>query len=275
MTNEISALLFAIAGVSASFVAILGGCVATKLISINQERESCKNKLSEIHFKNLMFTEQRNMYKSAMDEADALCYIQENADAFVSGCDLENIYDENEPHHIEFETLLPYWKKARIYKDKFDNRIRKGKCDFNDLMIPVDLLEETGEDSFAFHFYAIYARWGFSECFEEAEYTIRGEWYENAKQESLNANTQALMLDIEEQRYEMELKSLKKPKGMKLGLTIFVLFSIVNIILPLVFSMIPLLDLWCLIVAFCSIGLLALGLVSTFLYFAQMLKWKE
>ena len=83
------------------------------------------------------------------------------------------------------------------------------------------------------------------------------------------------MLDIEEQRYEMDLKSLKKPKGMKLGLTIFVLFSIVNIILPLVFSMIPLLDLWCLIVAFCSIGLLALGLVSTFLYFAQMLKWKE
>ena len=30
-----------------SFVAILGGCIATKLISINQERESCKNKLSE------------------------------------------------------------------------------------------------------------------------------------------------------------------------------------------------------------------------------------
>jgi hypothetical protein len=275
MMNEIASLLFTIAGVSASFVAILGGCIATKLISINQERESYKNKLSEIHFKKLMFTEQRNMYKTAMDEADALCYIQENSDAFVSGCELENIYDENEPHYIEYETLLPYWNQAKLYKAKFDDRLRKGKCDFNDLMIPVDLLEETGEDSFAFHFYAMYARWGFSEYFEESEYAIRGEWYENAKQESLNANTQALMLDIEEQRYEMDLKSLKKPKGMKLGLAIFALFSMVNIILPLVFSMIPISGIWCTIVAFCSIGLLALGLVSTFLYFAQMLKWKE
>ena len=275
MANEISSLLFAIAGVSASFVAILGGCIAAKLISINQERESCENKLSEIHFKKFTFTEQRNMCKTAMDEADALCYIQENLDSFVSGCELENIYDENEPHYIEYETLLPYWNKANTYKEKFDDRLRKGKCYFNDLMIPVDLLEETGEDSFAFRFYKMYARWGFSEYIEEREDEFRGEWYESVKQESLNANTQAMMLDIEEQRYEMDLKSLKKPKGMKLGLVIFVLFSIVNIILPLVFSMIPLLDTWCLIVAFCSIGLLALGLVSTFLYFAQMLKWKE
>lgn len=275
MTNEISALLFAIASVSASFVAILGGCIAAKLISINQERELCKNKLSEIHFKKFMYTEQRNMCKSAMDEADALCYIQENADAFTSGCDLENIYDENEPHYIEIETLLPYWNKARIYKAKFDDRLKKGKCDFNDLMIPVDLIEETGEDPFAFHFYAMYARWGFSEYFEEKEYKIRGDWYENAKQESLNANTQALMLDIEEQRYEMDLKGLKKPKGMKLGLTIFILFSMINIVLPLAISMIPFSHKWCLTVAFCSIGLLALGLVFTFLYFAQMLKWKE
>ena len=275
MINAISSLLFAIAGVSASFVAILGGCIATKLISINQERESCENKLSEVHFKNFMFTEQRNMYKTAIDEADALCYIQENADAFESGCELENIYDENEPHYIEYEILLPYWNKAKLYKEKFDDRIHKGKCNFNDLMIPVDLIEETGEDSFAFHFYAMYARWGFSEYFEETEYKIRGEWYENAKQESLNANTQALMLDIEEQRYEMDLKNLKKPQGMKLGLAIFILFSMVNIILPLVLSTIPLSDKWCVIVSSCSIGLLALGLVSTFLYFALMLKWKE
>ena len=275
MINEISSLLFAIAGVSASFVAILGGCIATKLISINQERESCKNKLSEIHFKNFMFMEQRNMYKTAMDEADALCYIQENLDALVSGCELENIYDENEPHYIEYETLLPYWNKANTYKEKFDDRLRKGKCDFNDLMIPIDLLEETGEDSFAFRFYKMYAQWGFSEYIEEGEDEFRGEWYESAKQESLNANTQAMMLDIEEQRYEMDLKSLKKPKGMKLGLAIFVVFSMINIILPLVCSMIPFSSTWCLIVAYASIGLLALGLVSTFLYFAQMLKWKE
>lgn len=275
MINNISSLLFAIAGVSASFVAILGGCIATKLISINQERESCKNKLSEIRFKKLMFTEQRNMCKMAIDETDALCYIQDHADAFVSECKLDDIFDENEPHYIEYETLLPYWNKAKIHKEKFDNRLRKGKCDFNDQMIPIDLIEEIGEDAFAFQFYAMYASWGFSEYLGETEYNFRGEWYEKAKQDSLNANTQALMLDIEEQRYEMELKGLKKPQGMKSGLAIFVAFSMVNIILPLLFSMIPLTDAGCLVAAFCSIGFLAIGLVSTFLYFAKMLRWKE
>ena len=80
MLNNISSLLLTIAGVSASFVAILGGCIAAKLISINQERENCRNKLSEIRFKRLLFTEQRNMSKRLMDEADALNFINQHSE---------------------------------------------------------------------------------------------------------------------------------------------------------------------------------------------------
>ncbi len=275
MINNISSLLLTIAGVSASFVAILGGCIATKLISINQERENCRNKLSEIRFKRFLFTEQRNVYKQSMDEADALRYIKEHSDAFIDNCGLEDVYDENEPQFIEYEELLPYWNKAKLYKEKFDEQIRNGNCDFNDLMIPIELVEEATEDGFAYHFLGMYARWGFSEYFEETEYPIYGEWYDNAKKEILNANTQAMILDIEEQRCEMDLNSLKKPEGMKSGLTIFALFSTINIIVPLVLSAIPLTDKWCSIVTYCSIGMLALGLLSTLIYLSQMLKWKE
>ena len=275
MTNEISSVLLTIASASASFVAILGGCIAAKLITLNQERESCKNKISEISYQKFLLTEKRNIYKNSMDEADALCYIQDNADAFVSECELSDIYNEYEPQYIEFDILLPYWNKARFYKVKFDERLEKGKCDFNDLMIPVDLIEETSDDPFAYHFFVMYAHWGFSEYFEDEEYKIRGKWYDDAKQESLNANSQAMLLDIEEQRYISELNSLKKPKGMKWGLAIFVLFSIINIILPLLFSILPLSQQWCLIIICFSIGMLVLGLASTFLYLAQMLKYKE
>lgn len=275
MINNISSLLLAIAGVSASFVAILGGCIAAKLISINQERENCRNKLSEIRFKRFLFTEQRNMYKQSMAEADALHYINQHSDAFIDDCELEDVYDTNEPQFIAYEELLPYWNKARKLKEKFDEQLQKGNCDFNGLMIPIELVEEVDDDGFEYLFLGMYARWGFSEYFEETEYPIYGEWYDNAKKESLNANNQAMILDVEEQRCEMDLNGLKKPKGMKTGLTIFALFSTLNIIVPLVFSVISLSDKWCVIVACCSIGLLGLGLLSTFLYLAQMLKWKE
>ena len=234
MLNNISSLLLTIAGVSASFVAILGGCIATKLISINQERENYRNKLSEIRFKRLLFTEQRNVYKRSMNEADALNFINQYSEAFLDDCELEDVYDENEPQFIEYEELLPYWNKAREFKEKFDEQLRKGKCDFNDLMIPIQLVEEAADDGFVYHFLAMYARWGFSEYFEETEYPIYGKWYDNAKEESLNANNQAMILDVEEQRCEMDLNALKKPVGMKTGLTIFALFSTLNIIVPII-----------------------------------------
>ena len=163
----------------------------------------------------------------------------------------------------------------RAFKEELDKQIQKGYCDFNDLMIPIVVVEEAADDGFAYHFLGMYARWGFSEYFEETEYPIYGKWYDNAKNESLNANNQAMILDVEEQRSEMDLNALKKPEGMKPGLIIFALFSTLNIIVPFIFSAVPLSDKWCVVVACCSIGLLGLGLLSTFLFLAQMFKWKE
>ena len=43
MTNELTALLTTIASASASFVAILGGFIASKLIAVNGEREAVQH----------------------------------------------------------------------------------------------------------------------------------------------------------------------------------------------------------------------------------------
>ena len=48
MTNAVSSLLLTIAGASASFVAILGGFIASKLISLNSERDSTQSKLKQL-----------------------------------------------------------------------------------------------------------------------------------------------------------------------------------------------------------------------------------
>ena len=62
---------------------------------------------------------------------------------------------------------------------------------------------------------------------------------------------------------------------MKRGLAIFALFSLFNIIQPLILSTIPLgTPAEYNLVRFVSIALLLIGLIATFWYLAWLLKWK-
>ena len=72
----------------------------------------------------------------------------------------------------------------------------------------------------------------------------------------------------------MDLNRARKPKGMKTGLLIFALFSVFNIVLPLFLSVTAIPQEWNSIVAYCVIGMLALGLGVTLWYLVKMLKWK-
>ena len=117
MLNNISSLLFSIAGVSASFVAILGGCIAAKLISINQDRENCRNKLSEIRFKRLLFTEQRNMSKQLMDEADALNFINQHSEEFMD--DYEKVQWQTADFQTRIKTFTGW--PAQIIQHEIDH----------------------------------------------------------------------------------------------------------------------------------------------------------
>ena len=275
MMNEISSLLLTIAGASASFVAILGGFIASKLIAINSERDTTQSKLKEVKYQKFLKTEERDMLRRSMDEEDAICYIHNHMEDVVSGTALDDIYEENELQLIGFEVLLPYWKKAQIYIELFDEHMHTDDPKLNSDYIPNDLAEEYTDNLFAYEFLKMYAGWGFSDYFENCEPMTRRDWYDGARKQVMEANTQAASLDIQEQIYSMDLDRLRQPKGMKIGLLIFALFSVFNIILPLFLSATPLTRQWCSVVLYCSIGSLTLGLCATFCYLAQMLKWKE
>ncbi len=275
MLNEISSLLLTIAGASASFVAILGGFIASKLIAINSERDATQSKYKEVKYQKFLKTEERDMLRRSMDEEDAICYIHNHMEDVVSGTALDDIYEENELQLIDFEVLLPYWEKTQIYIELFDEYMHADNPKLNSDYIPSDLAEEYTDDLFAYEFLKMYAGWGFSDYFEDCEPMTRRAWYDETKRRVMELNSQAAALDIQEQIYDMDLDRLKQPKGMKIGLLIFALFSILNIILPLFLSATPLPGKWCLVVLFCSIVSLTLGLCATFWYLARMLKWKE
>ena len=275
MLNDISSLLLTIAGASASFVAILGGFVASKLIAINGERASCESHLEELKYEKMFYLEKKNMARNAMLEEDALSFIHNHLDDAVAGVNLEEIYKEDVPQVIQFEDLLPLWERAQIAKYLFDERLKEGNCEFNEYMIPYDLAEDLVEDLFSYRFLQMYASVGFSEYVGEYVPHLHGDWYERVKRESLEDNTKAMVLEIQETRYKEDLLKLQKPKGMKTGLLIFVLFSVFNIIIPLLLSVTAIPQEWNCIVAYVVIGMLAMGLSVTFCYLAKMLSWKK
>lgn len=94
MLNEISDFLFAIAGVSAGFVAILGGFIASRLITINSEREVAESNLEEVKYQKFLKLEERDMLRRSLDEEDSICYLHEHIDDLAGGLELEDVYEE-------------------------------------------------------------------------------------------------------------------------------------------------------------------------------------
>ena len=275
MPNDISSFLFSIASVSASFVAILGGFIVSKLIAINSERESCKSYLEQLKYEKMFYLEKKSTARRALQEEDALSFIYHHLNDAATGVALDEIYEEDVPQVLQYEELLPYWNEAQCAKELFDKRLEEKTCEFNEYMIPCDLAEELIDNIFAYRFLQMYASVGFSEYLGEYVPHLYGDWYSEAKRQSLEDNTKVMALEIQEARYKEDLSKLKKPKGMKIGLLIFALFSFLNIILPLFLSVTKLSDMWCVVVMCLSIGTLSLGLVTVFSFLVYLLKWKE
>lgn len=125
MLNDISSLLFSIASVSASFVAILGGFIVSKLIAINSERESCNSYLEQLKYEKMFYLEKKNTARRALQEEDALSFIYQHLDDAAAGVALDEIYEEDIPQVLQYEELLPYWNEAQCAKELFDKRLEE------------------------------------------------------------------------------------------------------------------------------------------------------
>lgn len=94
---DLTSILTTIAACSASFVAILGGFIASRLISLNAERDEIQTRLSEINEEIVFYEKERNTSQSAIDEDDALDFIIDN----IVGI-------------IEKNPMMPFIKKKTI-----------------------------------------------------------------------------------------------------------------------------------------------------------------
>ena len=275
MTNELSALLTTIASASASFVAILGGFIASKLIAVNGEREAVDSRLQELKYEIELKQQECDSLQEGITSDDALDFIRAHA-ANVADMDaLSNVYEEDEQQLLEFDELEPYWDDALALAKRFHAECKKA-TGFNDDNIPCELAAEVKGTYFEYEVCRAIAEEVFPSTLPLISSAMpTGAWYERDKQRIANLRIEIASLRIHEEQSKEQQKALKKPRGMKRGLAIFALFSLFNIIQPLVLSTIPLSTAAEYnVVRFISIAFLLIGLIATFWYLSWLLTWK-
>lgn len=112
MSNELSSLLTTIASASASFVAILGGFVASRLIAVNGEREAVESRLQELEYEIELKQQECDSLQEGVTADDALDFIRDHAADVANLDDLSAVYEEDEQQLLEYDELAPYWAVA-------------------------------------------------------------------------------------------------------------------------------------------------------------------
>ncbi len=74
-TYDLTSLLTTISSASASFIAILGGLVASKLLTISSERDAVLTKISELDKEISVKEVQKNTLQKENEDSDALDFI--------------------------------------------------------------------------------------------------------------------------------------------------------------------------------------------------------
>lgn len=103
-----------------------------------------------------------------------------------------------------------------------------------------------------------------------------GIWYHQEKGEVEKLGLRIEKLKFEKKQYEDKKKQFKKPKGMKAGLCLFVTFSIFGVFFPLICALINHMKTFdCLCLPIISFALFGICTLSTFIYLALLLRWKN
>lgn len=272
-------LFSTIASASASFVAIIGGLIASKLITINGERESIETRILELDELIDMKSKEEQSIAQELDEDDALDYIMDHIDGITKKTSLADVYEIDKPQRLEFNTLKEYWNIAIGLYEKFQKATIDG-CEVNDDDVPIELAAEFAEDDFMYSLCESYAKmetgasWAIHRGLSVT--TANTNWY-NGKRKEQNAILRELdVLKLQREQAVRQKNALVKPPHMKLGLSIFAGIIVFCILMPLLFMrLIPCYpniqgcaETTCIVFE-------ALGLVSTIIYMGRLLCWKH
>ena len=300
MCYDLTSTLTTIASASASFVAILGGFIASKLISIDSERVGIINKINDVDDEINYRTEVLTAAQKQNDESDALDFIFDHIEGLAKGVNVEALYKYEKHPVISIQTLLPYWARAEEIYKQFKHAFEHMEP-LNEDRVPRNVAMTLRDDDFG---YAVSERLGkyFYKLKKEQERRnaqpclgvpmnfivdavsdmsiyethITPAYSYSKNQDIINEQKNIIgWLNTQRKQLVDAKESLRKPKGMALGLVIFALFSLLCIVCPLVCSPFQTSNYHqYLATKITTISIFTLGLIAIFGYLIWLLHWK-
>lgn len=293
MSYDLTDILTTISAASASIVAILGGFIASKLITISGERSGVLERIKQINEELSLRIAERDKLKATNDEDDALDFIDDHFEELIKNDNLDNVYANVDHPNITLEVLRPYWEKAKVLIDRFvenDNR----ETELNDDYIPKALMQTVKDDEFGYQILLKCGNWVKKQIRESKRSNNRFDLivpdldaikfrpaissysYEKNKEIMSQHDSAISMLELYKKQCEEQIQTLKKPRGMGLGLLIFALFTLFCIIAPLIFCPLSTENYKIYVIAkSIFLTLFGIGLISIFGYLLYLLKWNN
>ena len=266
-----------IASASASFVAIIGGLVTSKLISINNERTGIVSSLSDIDEEIELKKKEIEKLQTILDEDNALDFIKEHMDAVISTLPLLEVYETNKQQFIDLETLLPYWKRATELFSCFpENYCELERYQLNDDDIPVDIAEKVKENVFDYDVCSEIASYINGDSYFVGSVSTEGSirYYQQTQRDLLKCRRELDVLELRKSQYEKQKSTLVRPRNMIAGLWIFGGISLLNILIPLwLIYIIPTYPEWKPVTDICCLASMSIGLLATLIYMIVLLNW--
>lgn len=292
-TYALTSLLTTISSASASFIAILGGLVASKLLTISSERDAVLAKISELDKEISVKEAQKNALQKENNDSDALDFIESNIADLIQGKSLNLVFEKSTEKSLSIKTLQPYWETGIAVNKRIQHSMVSGITSISQLRSLKKGAElEYSQDVFSKNVSLIILNY-FEDQFNRSSSspfsaTLRvpntffraSIWdrqrYENNARTIFQLQSSLDSLRFQNLQYKKDKKLLKNPVGASDGLNIFGLFSLVCIVFPLILSPFETTNIylfWFIKIFF--IASFSLGLLSTFLYMKKLLNWPE
>lgn len=283
---SLTTMLTTISTASASFVAILGGFVASKLLSVNGEREAVARQITDLTAQIDQKQSRKEYYRYRVNEHDAISFIVEHINELNDSSCLLDIYDFDDPPEISIEDLQPFWDKALAFKESIVARGGASETGHED-ETPLSIADQIKDDSFLKELSSSLIQKVQEEnqrksWMEHSPYQLPPpsipyiplKWYNDCWDKINGLSWEIEQLELQKKLLKQRESELYTPQGIKLGLWVFALFSVFNIVLPLTQCNVVFQNRWCYYaVMLFFLGTFMLGLAATFIYLVTMLKW--
>ena len=109
---DYTSFFYSIAGCSATIIAIIGGFIASKLISISSDRDVILDKIKEIDDELGMKTRQHKEIMQKLNDDDAYDFVRDNISMLLHNRSIDVVYKTEEKPRLDYFIMEKYWRPA-------------------------------------------------------------------------------------------------------------------------------------------------------------------